>query len=77
MTPEAVEKKWRKLLQQDGCASWPPINGKWDGDRFIVMDGRHEYLAALMLGWTHILVSWIINNVRAELAAPFPGITET
>lgn len=63
MTPEAVEKKWRKLLQQGEAASWPPIVGHWDRDsqavRFVVDDGRHEFLAALMIGRERVLVCWL------------------
>lgn len=38
---------------------WPCPVGEWDGERFYISDGRHEYIAALMLGCTHILVAWI------------------
>lgn len=62
MAPEAVEKKFRKLLQQGECASWPPIVGHWDGDRFQVDDGRHEYLASLMLGRAQVFVCWLISQ---------------
>lgn len=58
MSPEAVEKKYRKLLcQGDDAACQPPIIGHWEGDRFIVQDGRHQYLATLMLGRDQIFVA--------------------
>lgn len=59
MSPEAVEKKYRKILQQGDAAAWPPIVGHWDGDRFVVCDGRHEYLASLMLGREKLFVAWL------------------
>jgi len=48
MSPEAVEKKFRRLLNIGDCAPWPPIVGHWENGRFVVCDGRHDYLAALM-----------------------------
>lgn len=54
-----VEAAYRRRI---GCAPaqpWPCPVGKWDGDRFEIHDGRHEYVAALMLGCEHILVAWI------------------
>lgn len=59
MSPEAVEKKFRQLLQQGDGAIWPPPRGRWDDGMFVVEDGRHELLAALMLGRTEILVAWL------------------
>jgi hypothetical protein len=31
MSPEAVEKKYRRLLNLGDCARWPPIVGHWQG----------------------------------------------
>jgi hypothetical protein len=59
MSPEAVQKKYQKLLCMGDNCSWPPIVGQWDGERFNVYDGRHEYLASLMLGRTKLLVGWL------------------
>ena len=59
MSPEAVEKSFRKLLNIGDCAPWPPVVGHWDGERFIVCDGRHEYLASLMSGRTRLFVCWL------------------
>lgn len=59
MSPEAVEKKYRRLLQQGGGSPWPPVVGHWRDGRFVVDDGRHEYLAALMLGRERLLVCWL------------------
>lgn len=62
MSPEAVEKAYRRLLSQGDAASWPPPNGEWLGDRFVIHDGRHEYIASLMLGRTEILVAWMADD---------------
>ncbi len=60
MSPEAVEKKFRMLLNiGNGNAHWPPPVGHWDEDRFVVCDGRHEYLASLMMGRSHLFVCWL------------------
>jgi hypothetical protein len=59
MSPEAVEKKFRKLLNIGNCAPWPPIVGHWEGERFLVDDGRHDYLAALMMGRDKLFVCWL------------------
>jgi hypothetical protein len=64
MSPEAVEKKWRKLLQQDVAASWPPLVGHWLGSRFVVCDGRHEFVASLMHGRERVLVCWLTKDSR-------------
>lgn len=59
MSPEAVEAKYRRLLCMGDDAPWPPIVGHWEQDKFIVMDGRHEFVASLMLGRTRLLVCWV------------------
>ena len=65
MSPEAVEKKYRKLLQAGDSAFFPPPNGRWEGSRFAVLDGRHEYIAALMLGRDKVLVAWVEKSGSA------------
>jgi hypothetical protein len=59
MSPEAVEKKFRRLLNLGDGAPWPPIVGHWEGERFLVDDGRHDYLAALMIGREKLFVCWL------------------
>jgi hypothetical protein len=69
MSPDSVEKKYRRLLNLGDCAPWPPIVGHWDGGRFVVDDGRHEYLASLMLGRERLFVCWLddaATDVRPE-----------
>lgn len=59
MDAAAIERAYRKYLQAGDCQVWPPVVGHWDGERFTVCDGRHEYLALLALGRTQIFVAWI------------------
>ena len=59
MSPEAVEKKFRRLLNLGEGAPWPPIVEHWEGERFLVDDGRHDYLAALMIGRDKLFVCWL------------------
>lgn len=63
MSPEAVEAKYRRLLCQGDAAVWPPMTGFWREDgRFIVCDGRHEYVASLMLGRASVFVAWLCRE---------------
>lgn len=62
MAPEAVEKKFQRLLCQGENAPWPPVVGQWEGERFTVLDGRHEFLASLMLGRTRLFVCWLVDK---------------
>jgi hypothetical protein len=55
----AIERAGRKALQLSPCASWPPVYGHWENDRFVICDGRHEYLARLALGQEKIFVAWL------------------
>ena len=36
-----------------------PIVGHWEDGRFVVCDGRHDYLAALMIGRDKLFVCWL------------------
>ncbi|TPN16226.1 hypothetical protein FJ973_05915 [Mesorhizobium sp. B2-1-3] len=54
-----VDAAYRKKLQLGFSQSWPPPRGYWQDNRFIVVDGRHEYVAALMLGHSHLFVAWV------------------
>jgi hypothetical protein len=61
VSPGDVKEKWTELLQRGGKAAWPPPVGHWSPDRvwFVVTDGRHEYLAALMHGQETLFVAWV------------------
>jgi hypothetical protein len=60
-----VETAYRKLLQLGDQQPFPCPNGEWDGDTFVIHDGRHEYVASLMLGKNYILVAWIEPQNKA------------
>jgi hypothetical protein len=54
-----VEAAYRKRLQLGDHQPWPCPRGVWREDgRFEIHDGRHEVVAALMLGCEHVLVAW-------------------
>lgn len=54
-----VERAMRRRMACAPAQPWPCARGEWRGDRFAVIDGRHDTLAALMLGVEHVLVAWI------------------
>jgi hypothetical protein len=45
-------------LQLGSQQRWPCPVGHWEGERFVITDGRHQYVAALMLGLEFLLVAW-------------------
>lgn len=53
-----VRTAYERRIQLGDHQPWPCPRGQWDGDAFVVIDGRHDYVAALMLGLEHILVAW-------------------
>lgn len=55
----AIERAGRRYLQAGDTQLWPPPYGHWDGDRFVICDGRHEFLALLALGRTRVFVAWL------------------
>lgn len=55
---------YQKRLQCGDKQPFPCPNGEWDGDTFVIHDGRHEWLATVALGHTHILVAWISDQQR-------------
>ena len=56
-----VKSSFERRLQLGDHQPWPCPRGEWQGDEFVIIDGRHEYVAALMLGQDHILVAWPDN----------------
>lgn len=54
-----VSASYQRLLQMGGEQPWPCPNGAWEDDTFVIHDGRHQYVASLMLGYEYILVAWI------------------
>lgn len=53
-----IDIAYRKQLALGDHQAFPCPNGQWDGARFIIADGRHAFVAALMIGLTHLLVAW-------------------
>lgn len=60
-----VKGAYERLLQLGNNAAWPTPNGYWEGEEqksvFVIQDGRHEYVASLMLGREEVLVSWVTD----------------
>lgn len=54
-----VDRAYQRRLQLGDRQPWPCPRGRWDGGRFVVEDGRHDFIACLMLGHEHILVAWM------------------
>jgi hypothetical protein len=55
-----VETAYRRLLAVGARGQqFPCPHGEWDGETFVIQDGRHEYVAALMLGFEALLVAWV------------------
>ena len=59
MTPGDVKLAYDRLLQLGDHQPWPAPRGHWDGSRFVIIDGRHQFVASLMLGKTHVFVAWV------------------
>jgi hypothetical protein len=70
-----IDTAYRKLLCLGDKAPWPCIVGEWSTtgpgmqDRFTVLDGRHEYIASLMMGRTSLFVAWLEQDNIEEIAA--------
>ena len=58
-----VAAAYQKVIQLGTSSSWPCPRGYWSEGRedgaFVIVDGRHEWIASVMLGKEHILVAWI------------------
>ncbi|PYE84166.1 hypothetical protein [Pseudoroseicyclus aestuarii] len=54
-----VDAAMRQQLALGAAQKWPCPNGRWEGEDFVVHDGRHAFVAALMLGLEHLLVAWL------------------
>jgi hypothetical protein len=61
LLPAEVERAYRRQLELGDQQPWPPPTGYWRHDhRFVLTDGRNRFVASLMLGVEHMLVSWLI-----------------
>lgn len=45
---------------------WPCPLGRWSGQTFEVYDGRHAFIAALMLGYRTLLVGWLAASAEND-----------
>lgn len=58
MAVASVEEKVRMFTGMGDGEPYPLPVGSWRGDRFRLWDGRHRYIASLMLGRATMLVCW-------------------
>jgi hypothetical protein len=54
---------YQKRLQLGDHQPWPCPRGYWNSDQFVIVDGRHEFVANLLIGHDYILVAWIEEDV--------------
>ena len=54
-----VGAAFQKVLQAGPDQHFPCPYGHWELNTFVIMDGRHEWLARIMHGNSHILVAWL------------------
>src|SRR5947209_4040819 len=54
-----VKGAYEKLLQNQPNQLWPCPRGHWEDDIFVIVDGRHQFIATLMFGYETILVAWV------------------
>lgn len=57
-----VKLAFEKRLQLGSKQPWPCPRGYWEDDIFVIVDGRHEYIATLMIGHSHLLVAWVAEK---------------
>jgi hypothetical protein len=65
-----VGASYQKILQLGSDHYWPGPWGEWDGDEFILYDGRHQHVAEIMLGREYMLVCWIQHTAEVGRFAP-------
>ena len=70
-----VDLAYQRRLQLGSDQPWPCPRGEWEGEpfasRFVVIDGRHDAVAAMMLGQDFVLCAWPAP-VEAPPAPPEP-----
>lgn len=55
-----VERAFKRVLHRGiEHGSWPPPTGFWEGELFVLCDGRHEHIASMMHGQQEMLVAWV------------------
>lgn len=59
MDVAAVGKAMQRRMAIAPAQPWPcPVGSMRSDGRYVLHDGRHDYVAALCLGCSHILVAW-------------------
>lgn len=53
-----IDRSYQQQLQLGASQMWPPPVGKWEGETFVIYDGRHQWIAAVALGNESIFVAW-------------------
>lgn len=67
-----VDTAVRKLLQLGDASSFPCPNGAWEdpsSETFVLYDGRHEWIAHLMLGREYMLVAWTEQAANVRISS--------
>lgn len=54
-----IDRAYQRRLQIGDASPFPCPNGEWEGETFVICDGRHEWLATIALGHPTILVAWV------------------
>jgi len=58
-----VAGAFQKLICLGDHSPWLPPNGYWlDNGKFRIVDGRHEWVASVMLGKDYMLVAWLADQ---------------
>jgi len=74
LSPATVERAYCRQRELGNDQAWrPSLTGYWrDDGRFVQTDGRHRFIAAVMLGVEYVLVAWLV--APAEIC---PSCAET
>lgn len=54
-----IDRAYQRQLQLGSTQAWPPPHGFWAGETFVIEDGRHAWVSAIMLGMSHLFVAWM------------------
>lgn len=56
-----IDRAYQRRLQTAPCQPWPCPQGFWDEKTFVIVDGRHEWLACVAIGFAQLLVAWLVD----------------
>ena len=54
-----IKEKYEIFKQNAPNQIFPCPIGNWEQVNFVIVDGRHAFVALMILGMSHILVAWI------------------